>query len=192
MLGDGPVGVFGEADERLGHAEESGADLLAVHFAVVHELEVGAGEGGVDDFRAVPEHERAVGGAGAVLAFAQGSEEFFALFGGELLIGADDDAGIAVVHDESFHELGAGIIGLGGEHRHREGREAAPEEIGIGQEIVDDFLGQKGHGGQRAGKAGAGELPAGQIVVVDDVAELVGVENQEIADCGMRIVHPPQ
>ena len=63
--------------------------------------------------------------------------------------GADDDAEVAVVLHEAFHEGGGGEIGLGGDGCGLEGGQAAPEVEGVGKFFEPDFLGEEELGVER-------------------------------------------
>src|SRR5258708_17821311 len=94
---DGAVGILGETDEGLGHAEKCGADFLSIEFAMLEKLQVGARKGWFYDVRSSPQKQGTIGSARAALAFVQSCFDLLALFFGELLIGTDNNPGVGIV-----------------------------------------------------------------------------------------------
>jgi hypothetical protein len=134
--------VIGGGDDFFGDPE-SGADFGSGKFAVLDELEIGAGDRGFDDFTTVPEQERAIGGAATVFAISQSGQELFFLGVIEVVVGAHDDAHVGVVFDEATHVSGGGVIGFHGELGGSERGKTAPEVVGIGEFFMPHFLGEE-------------------------------------------------
>ena len=171
--------VVGGGDDFFGDAE-SGADFRAAEFAILEELEIGGGERGFDDFATVPKEEGLVSSASAAFAVVEGREELLFLDIIEVIVGADDETGIAVVFDEAAHERAGGVIGAGGKFGGAERREAAPEIEGVGEFIVPDFFGEEDLGFERGGTRETGVAPADQTMVFDYLAEMVWIQNQDV------------
>ncbi len=129
---------FVEAHHRLGHFENR-SDLLAVELAVLEELQVRACDLRFLDLHPTPHDHWAIGGTGQAFTFLERGEHLRALLGLELLLRGHDQARVRVIEHEPLHELLGGVIGLGGQHRHQQGRHAAPVQIGIGRARMNDF-----------------------------------------------------
>jgi len=171
--------VVSGGDDFFGDPE-SGADFGSGKFAVLDELEIGAGDRGFDDFATVPKEEGLVSSARAAFAVVEGREELLFLDVIEVIVGADDETGVAVVFDEAAHERAGGVIGAGGEFSGTERREAAPEIEGVGEFIVPDFFGEEDLGLERGGTRETGVAPADQTMVFDHFAEMVWIQDQDV------------
>lgn len=172
--------VVGGGDDLFGDTE-SGTNFGAGEFAIFEELEVGGGKPGSKDFVGAPEEEGTVEGAGVAAPVAQGGADLFLLFVGEWLIGADDEAGIGVVFHEAIHERGGGEIGFGSEGCDVERGEATPEIKRVGEAFEPDLLGEESLGLEGRVRGG-GVAPAEELVVLDDVLEMGGVQEKDIFD----------
>ena len=166
--------VVGGGNDFFGDTE-GGTDFGAGEFSVFGELQISGGEFGGSDVGGAPEEERAVGSAGVAAAVAESGADLFALIIGELLFGADDEAGIGVVVHEAVHKMRGGEIGSGGEHGDLQRGEAAPGVEGIGEIIEPDFFGEEDLGFERA-VHGTDVTPAYELMVVDDVLEMCGID----------------
>ncbi len=172
--------MVGGGDDFFGDAE-SGADFCAREFAIFEELKIGGGEARDEDIVGAPEEEGAVGGASAATAAAQGSGDLLLLLFGEFLLRADDEAGIGVVVHEAVHEGRGGEIGFGGESGDLERGEAAPEIERIGEAIEPDFFGEEDLGFEGRVR-GTGVTPALELVVLDDVLEAGGIQEEDVLE----------
>jgi hypothetical protein len=93
----------------------------------------------------------------------------------ERLLAAYDQAGVAVVLDQTLHENAGGVIGLRGGRGRIQRRQAAPEIERIRQALVPDFLGQKYLARQRRARPETRISPADQFVVLNDMLEMRGI-----------------
>src|SRR5258708_6756403 len=98
--------MFGVAEphQALGHLEYR-ADLLPVQLPVFQKLHVSAGDGWLLDAGPAEEEDWAIGCASLAFTIAQGGADDLALLDGWLLVGGDDDAGVAVVQHKPLHQL---------------------------------------------------------------------------------------
>jgi len=177
--------VVGGGDDFFGDTE-GGADFGARELAVFEELEIGGGKPGNNDFVGAPKEERAVGETGATAAVAERGADLLLLFLGELLVGANDEAGIGVVIHQAVHEGGGGEIGFGGEGGDAERGEAAPEIVGVRESIEPDFFGEEDLGFEGRVVWG-GVAPTEELVVFDDGFEVGGVQKQDAFDLRFEI-----
>src|SRR6266404_1608974 len=170
--------VVGGGDDLFGDTE-GGADFGAGEFAILEELEVAAGELRLDDFVDAPEEDGAVGGAGLALSVPEGGNDLLALLLTQKLIGPNDHARVSIVFDNATHEGGSGEVGLGGHVGDMERGQAAPEVEGVGEFLEPDFLGEEDLGLEGRLTPGAGVAPADEFVVLNDVLDLSGVEEED-------------
>src|SRR5882672_6550068 len=176
-------GMFGGGDDFFGNAK-GGADFGAREFPVFEELQISGGEARLDDFGGIPEQQGAVGSAGAAFASAQSGEELLALRVVELLTGADDEAAIGVVLDETVHEGSGGEIGFGGEAGGMERGKTAPEIHRVGKFLEPDFFGEEELGWDGGAMAGAVVTPALELMIFNDGQETGGVEHENAFESG--------
>jgi len=78
-----------------------------------------------------------------------------------------------------MHERGSGEIGLRGESSDGKRGESAPEIKRVGEFVEPDFLGEKDLRLERSAFGSAGVTPAEEVVVLHDVLEVVGVEDED-------------
>jgi hypothetical protein len=123
--------VVSRGDDFFGDAECS-ANFGATKFAVFEELHIGGGECWLNDFATVPQEQRTVGYAGAVLAISQRSQKLLFLFIGEWISRANDETDIAVVFHNPTHEVAGGEVSAGGKIGGVERRQAAPKIERVG------------------------------------------------------------
>ena len=133
------VRILRVAQQLLRHFQNR-ANLLAVELAVLQELQVHRADGGLFDFGAAPEEERAIGRAGFAFALAQSGLELLDLIRVGLFVHRHNQAGVRVVEHGAFHELRGGVVGLSGQPRDRQRRHAAPEMKRVRQPNVNDLL----------------------------------------------------
>ncbi len=157
---------------------EGRTNFGAREFPVLEKLQITAGELWLLDLGTAPEEQRTIGITGFPLARFDCGHELASLIVGKLLIGVDDGADIGVVFHQAFHERTSGVIRVRSEFGGVEWGHAAPEAERVGQAFEPNFAREKYLRLHGSFAAEAGVAPADEFMIVNDVLEVGGVENE--------------